>query len=177
MGKCNSYTLAGIIEDCASSLAGVDKIWIGYFGDFNIQVAESAHSVTSMSAATGAETGKLYGYEFPRQTASLTTTLTTNEEAGTRYYTSVVSMVMNKLRAEVYLELEALAEERLVVIVKDNNGICHLLGAHSYVKGTAETAATGQSFDDANQATIELSSTDGHYPYIIDEAKFSGLIA
>lgn len=177
MAKClSNYTLKGILDSCDSNIGGVEVLWAGYHGDFNITVDEATHTVSAMTSASTKVSGKLYEYHFNKGAASMTSTLTVNEDSGSRYYTNVASMQVARLRADLYLELEALASEKLIVIVKDNNGICHLFDPSTYAKGSNETAQTGQSFDELNGATIEISQTAGHLPYVIDYSKFSAFI-
>ena len=92
------------------------EVFVGQFGQFEITVTESAHTVSAMTAASGATDAKLYEYEFARQTGSLTSTITVDETAGVRYYTNVAALQFSRLEAEKHVEIEALAQGQLIGI-------------------------------------------------------------
>ena len=64
MACLSNYTLKGILADCNPNLAGIQEAYLGYFGDFDVTVNVSAQTVSSISAATGATSGKFYHYTF-----------------------------------------------------------------------------------------------------------------
>ena len=124
-----------------------------------------------MSAVTLSDNAKWYTYEFARNTGSLNSTLTKDEANGTRYYTNTLELVFNKLSAAKHLEVEALAAEKLAVIVEDWNGKKWYLGVDQYVSGAAEEAGTGTSADDRNGYTVTIDGTSAYLPF-----EFTGTI-
>ena len=175
--KClTNQTLKGIKSDCNPNLAGIAEAYIGYFGDFDVTVEASAQSVTTITAATGASTGKLYAYDFAKQTGSLTSTLTKDEANGTRYFTNEVVLQFTKLEAAKHLELQALSAEKLVAIIKDNNGKYWFVGYDGYLSAAEGTAQTGQSYDDLNGYNITMNAMSAYLPFEIQYSAFSSLI-
>lgn len=172
--KClTNQTLKGIKSDCNPSLAGIAKIYLGYYGDFDatVAVASSAtpgtYIVTGFTSAATAVNAKLYPYEFNKQTGSLTSTLTKDEANGTRYFTNEVVLQFTKLEAAKHLEMSALAAEKLVGIVIDNNGKSWYVGYDGYLSATEGTAQTGQSYDDLNGYNITLQQMSAYLPFEI----------
>lgn len=176
MNCLSNISLKGIASSCEPSLAGISEVFIGYYGDFDITVSESAQTVSNITAATGASTGKLYKYEFAKQTGTLTSTLTKDETNGVRYYTNEVALQFTKLEAAKHLEFQALAAEKLVAIVKDNNGKYWLVGYDGYLSATDGTAQTGQSFGDLNGYNITLQQMSAFLPFEAQYSDFSSLI-
>lgn len=175
--KClTNQTLKGIQSNCDPNLAGIAEAYIGYFGDFDVTIEASAHTVASISAATGATSGKFYEYEFAKQTGSLTSTLTKDEANGTRYYTNAVVLQFTKLEAAKHLELQALSAEKLVAIIKDNNGKYWYVGFDGYLSATEGTAQTGQSYDDLSGYNVTMNQMSAYLPFEIKYSDFSSLI-
>ena len=175
--KClTNQTLKGIKSDCNPNLAGIAEAYIGYFGDFDVTVEASAQSVTTITAATGASTGKLYAYDFAKQTGSLTSTLSKDEANGTRYYTNTVTLQFTKMEANKHLEIEALAAEKLVAVIGDNNGKYWFVGYDGYLSTDEATAQSGQSYDDLNGYNTTMNAMSAYLPFEIDYATFSSLI-
>lgn len=173
MACLSNYTIKGIPSSCEPNLAGIAEAYLGYYGDFTISVDLSAHTVTGFTAETGK---KLYKYEFAKQTGSLTSTLTKDEANGTRYYTNAVALQFTKLEASKHLEVQALAAEKLIGIIKDNNGKYWLVGYDSYLSAAETTAQTGQSYDDLNGYNVTMNQMSAYLPFEISYAQFSSAI-
>ena len=169
-------TLTGIKSDCRANLGGIVAAYFGGFDQFEYDVEESAHTITSMSAKSGATDGKLYEYEFARQTGSLTSNITVDETNGVRYYTNTAALQFSRLEAEKHVEIEALAQSHLVGIFKDTNETYWLCGLDNYMSLAEANAQTGQAFGDLNGYTTTLSQMSAHLPYKIDYATFKELL-
>lgn len=173
---CPLQTLTGIKANCSANLGGIKRAWFGQFGQFDITVEESAHTVSAVTAASGATDAKFYEYEFARQTGSLTSTITVDEANGVRYYTNVAALQFSRLEAEKHVEIEALAQGQLVGIFEDANGNMWLCGTDNYMSLTENTAQTGQAFTDANGYNLSLSQMSAHLPYKVEFSDFSSFI-
>lgn len=167
MACLNSYTLKGMAFDCNANLAGIKKIYLGYYDDFTITTTEEGADNEKTHTATieAKGDGKLYEYTFAKKTGSLTSTLTKDETNGTRYYTNEISLQFNKLEGWKHMEIEAMAAEALIAIVCDNNNKYWIVGSDGYLSATATTAQTGASYDEMNGYTITLSAMSAHLPY------------
>ncbi len=179
MACLSNYSLKGLLADCAPVLPGISEVWIGYHQDYAVTINESAHSVSSITASSGA---KMEHYEFQRQTGSLTSTGTRSEANNSTYFTNTIALQFSKLEGVKHMEIEALSKERLAVIVHTTDGKYFYVGAagdetNAYVTGSDVTAATGQSMDDFNGYNISLSNVSGHLPYEMTAAQVASVTA
>ena len=92
MGCLSDFTLKGITLDCNPVLAGIKRVYLGYNDQFTITPDTQTQTAT-IAAKDGAEaTAKLYAYDVVANTGGLTSTITKNEQNGTRYYTNTIAM-------------------------------------------------------------------------------------
>ena len=162
-----NYTLQGVQFDCNANLAGIKNVWLSYYDDATVEIDNSAHTatVTLDTAVTW------YNYSFARNSSSLNSVLTKDDANGTRYYTNTLTLVFNKLEAQKHLEAMALAAEKLIALVEDNNGNIWVLGADSYVSGVSEEVGTGASADDRNGYSVTIEGTSAYLPFKYDGVK------
>lgn len=172
MACLSNITLGGLQHSCEANLAGIKKVYLGYFDEFTITPSEEGHTATI--AAVG--DGKLYPYTFAKRTGSLTSTLTKDETNGVRYYTHSINLQFNKMEAKKHLEMEAMAAESLIAIVVDNNNKSWLVGADGYVSTSAQTAQSGQGYDELNGYTLTMDAMSAHLPYEVTEEDYSSLV-
>lgn len=160
----SNYTLQGVGYDCNANLAGIKNVWLSYYEDADVEGAidYSAHTISAVTLSTAVT---WYKYEFARNTSSLNSVLTKDDANGTRYYTNTLTLVFNKLEAQKHLEAMALAAEKLVALVEDNNGKVWFLGADSYVSGVSEEVGTGASADDRNGYNVVIEGTSAYLPF------------
>lgn len=160
----SNYTLQGVAFDCNSNLAGIRNVWLTYYDGASVSGAinYTAHTISAVTLDSGTE---WYKYSFARNTSSLNSTLTKDDANGTRYYTNTLTLVFNKLEAQKHLEAMALAAEKLVALVEDNNGKVWFLGADAYVSGVSEEIGTGASADDRNGYNVTIEGTSAFLPF------------
>lgn len=175
MGCLSNFTLKGIKLDCNPVLAGIKRVYLGYYDQLTI-TSDTETQTATIAAKDGAETAKLYPYDVVANTGGLTSTITKNEQNGTRYYTNTIAMQFTRLEAAKHLEVQAMAAEALVAIVETNEGKYWVVGADSYLSATESTAQTGSSFDDLNGYTISLAARSAYLPFSIEKEGFASLI-
>lgn len=170
---CTSYTLRGMAQECAGSVAGLKKLYIGLIDDVSgIGVDATAHTITAITMS-----GKvLFDYFVTDESSSLTSTLTKNSQNGVKYYTNTIAATFVKMTPEKHLELQALANEKLFVVAEDNNNQLWVLGKDSFVTATEETAQSGQAFDDLSGYQITLAHRSAELPYGISASLLEGHI-
>lgn len=174
MACLTDYTLKGISLDCNPVLAGIKKVYLGYFDEFEITPDTQTQTAT-IAAKAGATNAKLYPYQITTNTGGLTSTLTRNDQNGTRYYTNTINMQFTRLEAAKHLEVQAMAAEALIALVESNDGKVWLVGADSYASGTSASSQTGSSFDDLNGYNVELAARSAYMPFEVTE-DFSDLV-
>ena len=177
MGCLSNFTLKGIKLDCNPVLAGIKRVYLGYNDQLTITPDPQTQTAT-IAAKDGAEaTAKLYAYDVVANTGGLTSTITKNEQNGTRYYTNTIAMQFTRLEAAKHLEVQAMAAEALVAVVETNDGKYWVVGADSYLSATETNVQTGSSFDDLNGYTISLAARSAYLPFEIQYSGFSSLIS
>lgn len=158
-----NYTLQGIGFDCNANLAGIRKVYLTYYDDATPGAVDlSAHTISAITLSSGVS---WYKYDFARNSSSLNSTLTKDDANGTRYYTNTLTLVFNKLTALKHLEAMALAAEKLVALVEDNNGKVWYVGYDSYISGVSEEIGTGASADDRNGYNVTIEGTSAYLPF------------
>ena len=177
MGCLSDFTLKGIALDCKPVLAGIKRVYLGYNDQLTITTDPQTQTATIAAKEGASATAKLYAYDIVANTGGLTSTVTKNEQNGTRYYTNTIAMQFNRLEATKHLEVQAMAAEALVAIVETNDGRYWAVGADSYLSATESTAQTGSSFDDLNGYTISLAARSAYLPFEIKYSDFSSLIS
>lgn len=172
--SCLPKGLKGIAASCDTSLAGIEVAYIGEKENFTLTLDPDTMTV---SAITGASESKLYAYHFNRQTGSMTSEMTRNDQNGTFYYTNSVVLQFTKMEAKKSAEVSALAKGQLLLVVKDNNGKYWVVGADTYATGSADSAQSGQSYDDLNGYNITLDAMSAFKPFEISYELIKELIS
>lgn len=163
--SCNQ-TLAGIVMDCATSQGGIKEVYIANYDD----VASVTVSENEITAIEMSDDAKFKKYQFRKQTGSMTSTLNVDDTAGINYVSTELSLVFTKMETAKRIEISALAQGHLAVIVKDCNNMCWYLGKDDYVSASAGSANTGTAKGDSNNYSITLKDESNTFPYLVSES-------
>lgn len=163
---CN-ITLAGIGYDCEVNIAGIKTLYM-----------QDWEQITSSASSQGLVTlsGSFMKYVPSKNSASLTKTLTKNEETGVLYYTSEIVANFNKMDETKRQELDAIGRGRLFVVAEDKNGKFWVLGDRdesgngTWASATAITGQTGAGPDDGNFYGLTIQYVSAQLPYTSAEA-------
>ena len=182
MASClSNYTLKGIQSDCNPVLAGISEVYLGYYGDFAVSAdttttGTTRHTITAFSAVSASN--KIYKYEFPKNTSSLSDTFTKDEANSVRYFTHTLTLVFSRYENFKHMEVEAMGAEQLFAIVKDynldedGNPQYWFVGFDGYLSADSIDSGTGASADDRNGYELSFSCTSAYMPFKIDYDKF-----
>lgn len=155
-------TLNGITLDCGSSMGGIKRVYIANFGDVaSIQKGTDGEIITGVTMDEGK---KFKQYQFRKNTSSMTSTLTADETTGLNYVTTEVSLVFTKMETAKRIEMTALAQAQLAVIVEDSNGVYWYVTPDEYAAASAGGGETGTAKGDRNAYTLTLTSENNTYP-------------
>lgn len=168
---CNQ-TLSGLVKDCNPSMGGIIEALIAN----KESVSEITISSDKVSAITMATSAKFKKYSFARNTGSLTSAYTIDQTTGARYVASDLVLVFNRMETAKRVEITALAQNDLVVIVKDANGKYWLLGKDEPVNATGCDGLSGTVRTDRNGYSITLQDNSPEMPYEVDGDIISGLV-
>lgn len=158
-----SVTLAGIASDCLSNKGGVKAVYLANKSDVtSVDVSENVITAITMTASA-----KFKKYDFRKDSATMTSTLTVGDNGGSNYISTVLSMSFNRMEAAKRLEMNAMAMGELVALVEDRNGTVFYLGYNDAVKASNGTGETGDVRTAVNQYTIELTDESSDFPYTV----------
>lgn len=163
MASCTSYTLKGLNAGCKDSVGGVAKVWLADFSDVEWAVDTSTH------LATTEDTSSFKVYNLRKGAASMTSTLTVNDNAGS-YFSTEVAMQFLKMENAKRLEVMAMLMGQCTGVVKDRNGKYWAIGVENPLEGSAGTGETGTAASDANQYSVTISVDDAELPREITDA-------
>ena len=156
-----SITLAGLTRDCEPSRGGIVAVW---FADVNASGGAPTVTVSSgeISAVSG---GTWLKYKFPKNTGSVASAYNINEENGTKYVESTLTLVFNRMETAKRVEICALAQGELVAIVKDANGKYWYLGKDEPLILATGEGNTGTARADRNGYNVTLKDVSNELPY------------
>lgn len=144
-------------------MGGISEI---YFAAYD-QVDEVTVTENVITAITMAESAKFQKYFVRKGTSSMNTEGKFDQASGTKYYETNLAVSFPKMRAANRAEVNALAVNELVAIVKDANGVYWYLGYDNPVVVSAFTGSTGQAWTDANKYDLTAQDNALQSPFTI----------
>lgn len=168
-----SQTLSGIINDCAPSMGGIVEAYIANHADV------TAVTVTDnqVSAITMASSAKFKKYTFPRNTGSLSSNYTIDDTTGANFVATDLVLQFNRMETAKRIEIVALAQGDLAVIVKDANGKFWYLGKDAPVRATAGDGLTGTARADRNGYSVTLQDNSLELPLEVPSSVVESVVA
>lgn len=161
----------GYTNDCRDSAGGAKEVMIIEFAN----VADITVAAGIVTAIENASTKRWWKYKPAKETASGKATLNTNVQNGTKFYAQEVVMALNKLQTNTRLELDKLAQNTLLVVVKDQNDKNWLYGYKNGLDATAGESGTGTAMGDRNGYTVTLTGQEPEDAIEVDAATYATL--
>ena len=134
----------GYVLDCKDSLGGLKSVLFIEAGNVTA-VTETAGVITAITLAASKYFHK---YELVKETSSFTETVTASVQNGTIFYAQELSVILNKLQTNTRNEILLLAQNSLIAIAEDKNGVYWMLGKDGGLDITGGTAASGVATGD-----------------------------
>ena len=166
-------SITGIAKDCSSNMGGIVEAYI-----------ISREQIDSFNVVDGKVTGVIAGqqsyrfmrYSFPRNTGNLVSTYNIDLAAGTKYVSSDLTLYFNRMETSKRVEIMALAQGYLTVIVKDANGKYWLLGKEDGASASQAGGETGTNRADSNRYSITIHDESEELPLEVEYSAFEDLI-
>lgn len=173
---CQSYTLKGIPQECAGSVAGLKTLYFGLVDDITgVTYTDSAQTIDTLALASGKH---IYEYFVTEESSSISSTLTKNPQNGVQYFTNTLNATFVRMTPAKHLEMEALANEKIFIIAQDNNNEYWAIGVRDGFATVGEiTAQSGQAFDDLSGYQIVANHRSGFLPFSVSKSIVDGLLA
>lgn len=172
MAYCNQ-NLAGITLTCDNNKGGIKCVYIANYGDV-VKAEATGDTITEITMKDGK---KFYPYQFRKNTGSMTSTLTADESNGLNYVTTEISLVFTRMQTKTRVELSALSQGQLAVIVEDSNGTYWYCTMDDYAAASAGTGETGTAKGDRNAYTLTLTVENDDYPIEVAKAAVEAVVA
>lgn len=137
-------------------------------------VTETAGKITAITMASSA---KFHRYQLPRNTGSLSSNYTIDDTTGAKFVASDLVLQVNRMDTAKRIEISALAQGELAIIVKDANGAYWFLGKDAPVKASAGDGLTGTARADRNGYSITLQDNSLELPLEVDAEIVDDLVA
>lgn len=153
-----TQTLNGIAKDCSPNLGGLKKVSLAPYSAQTIDESDYDALTASMT-----ESSDYVAYEFPRGTASMTTTATIDEQTGAKFYTTEITLQFNGIDAVKLAEVQKVVNGEVSAIVLDNNDKHWLPTATHPLIASAVEIATGAQYSDGNRISLTLR-VESPYP-------------
>jgi len=158
----------GRATNCKDVVGGINRVWLC---DYNALGTLTMGSNDEITDATGTVT--LFQYDVKGSGNTMVTTANVSRDAGTAYFSSVLSLSLPKLTKEDNKELKLLAYGRPQIIIEDRNSNFLLLGKEHGCELTSASIETGGAMGDASQYTLEFTSEELLPPNFIHSATSS----
>ena len=161
-----------IARDCYNAVGGIDTIYVAEF-DRVASVTENSSGDVSSITMTGSS--KFYEYKIEKGTGNFTQTGATNPANGTTFYEQALTVPINKTSSTKDFILKLTAYNKLMIIVKDNNGEYKLMGRTGAYLGS-NVSNTGTALGDANGYTLTFNAQEPAYAGTVDSSAISTII-
>lgn len=145
-----------IALDCRQGAGGLATIYLTDFANV-ATITSSSGTVTAMTMASGK---KFWSVELEQEDAVFNEDATISVENGTTFYTQSVMFSVYKMTAKSRNQVRLLVQNRLMVIVKDLDGVYHLVGETRAMNVTASTSTSGKASGDKNGYSITLTGKE-----------------
>ena len=176
---CNSITLAALNASCDNSVGGIQVVYLipyEYITGVTVNNAASASTAATYGMVTGfdyADTKSASDwvtFQFRKNTGSMTSTLNLDETNGVSYIETELQMTFSRMQTDKRIQMVALAQGEVAVIVKDSNGAYWFLGKDEGVTASAGSGQTGQQKTDGNFYQVTLLDASKEYPFEVSES-------
>ena len=156
---------------CDTGIGGVKEVYLIELENI-ASYTESSGTLTGITKVSGKVFRK---YQLVLETASFDEAITGNRQNGTIFYAQTGVIVINKQQVAVRNEILLLAKNRLVAVVKDNNGTYRLFGREFGLMLLTGTANTGTAWGDRNGYTLNLTGNELELAPFVQESVISTL--
>jgi hypothetical protein len=161
---CNTETLRTIDARCDRSVGGLKRILLAQRDDIETPELNEDKEITNIVLKSGK---KFEQFRFRPNTASLTSTFSSDVATGNVAFTTEISLQFSKAEAQKRLAIQSAINAAAVVIAEDMFGQYIFLGYDMEVTVTAATMVTGTATSDLNGFTMVLTDVAQEMPHFV----------
>lgn len=159
MDYCNdcNFTFNGIALDCNSNVGGILAVWMAPCSEITtITVTDDV--VTALEAPVWKK------YDVNPFSSSFDVDITIDETIGSELYDTTINLLFRHMDVEKNTEIQNLAKQGVVMVVKDANKEYWFFGDEVAVKLQTSSATTGIAREDGNGYTLAFLNRGTHMP-------------
>lgn len=164
----------GRIEDCKSSVGGIDAIYFVNFGDLGNVTLGTDDEITDADGTFSA-----FKYAVKSTATNFEQTINSSRDNGTTFISQVVNMTLKGLSKSDNKELKLMAWGRPHIVVEDRNGNAFLFGLERGAEVTGGTAVSGGAMGDLSGYTLNFTAEEKTFANFLNGAvvgdPFAGL--
>jgi hypothetical protein len=141
---------------CSKGIGGAEEAYI-------IELENIKSTTVALGVVTALEkvtAKRFWKYQQLKETSYGKDTFTGNEANGSFFSTQEVGLVINRMHTAVRNEIVLLAMNRLVIVVKDNNGKFWMYGRRFGLQLSGGEGGTGTALADRNGYTLTFTGTE-----------------
>lgn len=160
---CSSITLKGIGVGCKDHMGGIKEVYLikaDEIEEITLDEDKGEISAITLKASAAFKT-----YKFRKGTSQFTSTMTTDEAAGTLSVQTDLALQFSTMETSKRLEIMAMCMDSMKGIVLDSNGRYWFLGYDYPISASAATGATGTNFSDFGGYNVTLTDNSKEFPY------------
>lgn len=158
--------------DCRDSFGGLKEVYIGEWDSLTFEEDGTPGLIESITKATGK---RFYKYNLIAHTGEGDEVVTSSRENGTNPNKQTVKFPINKMTVAVRNELLLLMQNRLAIIIVENNGQALLYGKDFGMMTTTISAKTGKELKDRNGYEFVFESDEKYLAPFVDPSLISTL--
>ena len=158
--------------DCKDSAGGITEVYFIERGNVSSIAANASGVITGITKAGGK---RFWKYELPKETGSFTHNPTVSTENGTLFFEQNLTIVVNKLAADINTELKLLAQNILIAVVKDNNNKFWMLGKERGLDMSGSTSGSGTAFGDRSGYSLVFVGKEPDQLYEVNSSVANAL--
>lgn len=144
----------GFTLDCRDSVGGIQALYINTVANVTAYT-EASGTVNSLTKSS-----VFYKYELEEENSMAQSVATGNRQNGTVFFAQEITAIFQKLTYQTRDKLVSLHKNRLVIVVKDNNGKFWIMGKDRGLMTTTSTGATGTAMGDLNGYTVVFAGNE-----------------
>ena len=163
----------GYTLDCRDNVGGIKEVLLTELENITAITASNG-SISVITMATGKQFRK---YQLVKETGTWSEKIQTSTENGTLFYEQDLAFPIRKLAVAWRNELKLLAQNRLVAIIKDRNGIYWLAGENNGLELEPSEGMTGKAMGDFNGYNLVFKGKEENGAQVVASGIITALLS
>lgn len=158
---------------CRDSVGGIKTIYVTEFANKST-LTSTAGVISAFTLTTGK---KFWQYDLIKETAELSEKPTPSTENGTIFYETELKIMLHKIEVTKRNELKLLAQNNLLIICLDRNGLYWLMGETTGADLQPSETKWGKAMGDFNGYNLVFKGKEGDQMNTVTASLLTTLLA